>query len=116
MNILLLVHCAPATHSAALAFGCANQAVLSGHRVEVFFDADGVWHTQAPAALDAGLDDLHQAYAQLVAKHDDLRLLVCRAALSRRHAQALPDGWHASGLTELAGHIEQADRVLTFSA
>lgn len=116
MNMLVLIHCAPSAHSARLALDCIDAALRRGDRVAAFFDGDGVWHAQPAEALDPGLSDLHQRYAQMAGQYPGLQLLVCRAAQSRRFVQSLPAGWSESGLTELAGHIEQSACVVTFSA
>ena len=112
---LILIHCAPSTHNARLAWDCVNQIARRGEQAEVFFDGDGVWHAQSITALDSGLTDLHQSYQSLANDSQTVRLLVCRAAHARRSSGELPAGWQASGLTELATKVESSHRVMTFS-
>lgn len=112
---LIVIHCAPSTHNARLAWDCVHQAVQRDEQTAVFFDGDGVLHAQTIAALDNGLSDLHQSYQSMVQDNDALRLLVCRAAYARRSIDELPTGWQVSGLTELAMMAEQSQHVVTFS-
>ncbi len=88
---------------------------MQGFKVDAFFDGDGVWHAHHPAVLDSGLTNLHNAYNGLTETYPDLRLLICRAALTRRSELDLQHGWQASGLTTMAAQLAQVDRVLTFS-
>lgn len=99
-----------------MAWQMIQQASQSAYQVSVFFDGDGIWHAQPVGALDPGLIDLHQEYNELNQKSKGLRLLVCRAALTRRTNQSLNKAWQSSGLTELAEYIEQANHVVTFAA
>lgn len=113
---LILIHCAPSTHNARLAWDCVHQAAQRGEQVVVFFDGDAVWHAQAVAALDPGLTDLHERYQSLAKNNRLMRLLVCRAGHARRSTETLSANWQASGLTELATLVEQSQHVMTFSA
>ncbi len=115
MHVLIVNHCPPSAHNALLAWQCVQQASRRNALVSVFFDGDGVSHAQPSAALEPEILDLHQAYRQLQLEHDNLRLLVCRAALARRTRQALPQGWRLSGLPELVTCTEQAGHVLSFA-
>ncbi len=112
---LIVIHCAPSTHNARLAWDCVHQAVQRDEQTVVFFDGDGVLHAQAIAALDDGLNDLQQSYQSMAQNNQAVRLLVCRAAYARRSVDELSTGWQVSGLTELAMMTEQSQHVMTFS-
>ncbi len=116
---LLIVRAAPTSMPALAAQQLACAALDDGIQVTVFFHADGVYHALPVTAMDVGSTALHDAYtarlAQTSAGADNaLRLLLCRASLSRRSQHGVQPPWQNSGLTELAELLQCADRVISF--
>jgi len=119
MHWLLVVHSAPGAMSSQAAQQLSSAALADGIRVTVFFHADGVYHALPVAAMDSGLLALHERYGIPAATDRDatdlgLRLLVCRASLSRRSRHSVQSPWQSSGLIQLAELLQQADRVISF--
>lgn len=91
--------------------------VGAGHEVSaVYFRGDGVYHAMPGRQADPGAEDLSLAFAAL-AQSQDIDLLLCSAALTRRFAESragFEAPWQAAGLARWVELLQDSDRVVSF--
>ena len=100
-----------------LALRFLRASLAADHTVSaVYFRGEGVYHGLAGRQSDPGAEDLPRAY-QTLASDNNLNLLLCSAAVSRRFPTDFSGSsapWQLAGLAQWVELLEQSDRVVTF--